>query len=272
MAAVSDKIGQQLEDIFGERMRTDRVERKMYSFDIGAMPSMVRPFVATGVAGAVVRPESEEQIIALMRACTEGALRRRATGVGHVGIRRRPAQDGAVVVGHVGNEGDPQRRSQGPDRHRAGLCDLGRDRAGTQEGRPGSEAIPIIRPRFERRRVACAGRGGIRIVRVRDLQGQRRLRTSRAALRRRQGLRGRRPHEPGRGCRGHHRHHHRGHSPNPSGRARGRAGDRVQRLLCTRLSAACDLRTEAAGLVDHVPQPGVDPAKEAAAASSRPSV
>ncbi len=67
MAAVSDKVSQKLEDIFGDRMRTDRVERKMYSFDIGAMPSMVGPFVATGVAGAVVRPESEEQIVALVK-------------------------------------------------------------------------------------------------------------------------------------------------------------------------------------------------------------
>ena len=54
MAAVSERVSQQLEEIFGDRMRTDRVERKMYSFDIGAMPSLVGPFVATGIAGAVL--------------------------------------------------------------------------------------------------------------------------------------------------------------------------------------------------------------------------
>jgi Fe-S oxidoreductase/FAD/FMN-containing dehydrogenase len=67
MAAVNEKVRQRLEDIFGDRMRTDRVERKMYSFDIGAMPKLVSPFVATGVAGAVVRPKNEEQVVALLK-------------------------------------------------------------------------------------------------------------------------------------------------------------------------------------------------------------
>ena len=54
MAAVSERVERQLEEIFEDRMRTDRVERKMYSFDIGAMPSLISPFVAAGVAGAVL--------------------------------------------------------------------------------------------------------------------------------------------------------------------------------------------------------------------------
>ena len=66
MAAVSERVEKQLEDIFGEWIRTDRVERKMYSFDIGAMPKLVKPFTAGGVAGAVVRPSSEEQVIKLV--------------------------------------------------------------------------------------------------------------------------------------------------------------------------------------------------------------
>jgi Fe-S oxidoreductase/FAD/FMN-containing dehydrogenase len=71
MAAVNERVGQQLEDIFGDRVRTDRTERKMYSFDIGAMPKLISPFVATGVAGAVVRPRDEEQIAKLLQLATK---------------------------------------------------------------------------------------------------------------------------------------------------------------------------------------------------------
>jgi len=67
MTAVRESVEKSLREICGEdRVRTDRVERKMYSFDIGAMPSLVKPFVPAGVAGAVVRPQSEEQLVRLV--------------------------------------------------------------------------------------------------------------------------------------------------------------------------------------------------------------
>jgi len=67
MVAVSQSLEVALKEICGEdRVRTDRVERKMYSFDIGAMPSLVKPFVPAGVAGAVVRPSTEEQLVDLV--------------------------------------------------------------------------------------------------------------------------------------------------------------------------------------------------------------
>ena len=67
MPAVSERIETALQEICGaDGVKTDRVERKMYSFDIGAMPSLVKPFVPAGVAGAVVRPTSEEQLVKLV--------------------------------------------------------------------------------------------------------------------------------------------------------------------------------------------------------------
>jgi Fe-S oxidoreductase/FAD/FMN-containing dehydrogenase len=66
MAVVSASVEAQLRQIFGDRMRTDRVERKLYSSDIGAMPKLIKPLMPTGVAGAVVRPVSEEDVVALM--------------------------------------------------------------------------------------------------------------------------------------------------------------------------------------------------------------
>ncbi len=75
MAAVTERVETRLRDVFGDRVRTDRVERKMYSFDIGAMPSLVRPFVPAGIAGAVVRPKSEDEIVALMNLAREERLK-----------------------------------------------------------------------------------------------------------------------------------------------------------------------------------------------------
>ncbi len=68
MPAVSPRIAQSFEDVCGaNRVRTDQRERKMYSFDIGAMPSLIKPFVPAGIAGAVVRPKDETQVADIMR-------------------------------------------------------------------------------------------------------------------------------------------------------------------------------------------------------------
>lgn len=53
------------------QVRADRRERKMYSFDIGAMPKLVKPFVPAGIAGAVVRPETEAQLVDLIKYATK---------------------------------------------------------------------------------------------------------------------------------------------------------------------------------------------------------
>ncbi|MFU8891459.1 MAG: FAD-binding and (Fe-S)-binding domain-containing protein [Anaerosomatales bacterium] len=66
MAPVSQHVRESLQEIFGDRVRTDRVERKMYSFDIGTMPRLVKPVVPAGLAGAVVRPQSEAEVVALL--------------------------------------------------------------------------------------------------------------------------------------------------------------------------------------------------------------
>ncbi|HEY5541543.1 MAG TPA: FAD-binding and (Fe-S)-binding domain-containing protein [Coriobacteriia bacterium] len=99
MAVVNERVASALEDICGEdRVRTDRRERSMYSFDIGAMPSLVKPFVGAGLAGAVVRPRTESDIAALVRmARAEGVkLVPRAWATSGYGGVLPP--EGAVVV------------------------------------------------------------------------------------------------------------------------------------------------------------------------------
>ena len=76
MSAVDGSIEQSLKEICGDdRVRTDRRERKMYSFDIGAMPKLVKPFVPAGVAGAVVRPRDEAQIVRLAKLAQSRSMR-----------------------------------------------------------------------------------------------------------------------------------------------------------------------------------------------------
>ncbi|MDO9556209.1 MAG: FAD-binding and (Fe-S)-binding domain-containing protein [Coriobacteriia bacterium] len=66
MSVVNERVERQLKEIFGDRVRTDRVERKLYSTDIGALPKLVKPLMPTGVAGAVVRPTTEAEVVALV--------------------------------------------------------------------------------------------------------------------------------------------------------------------------------------------------------------
>lgn len=52
---------------FGNRMTTRRVERKLYSHDIGEMPSMIKPLIGTPMADALVQPASEAELLALVQ-------------------------------------------------------------------------------------------------------------------------------------------------------------------------------------------------------------
>ncbi len=56
-----------LEAKFGERYRNQRTERKLYSHDIGELPKLVKPLLGKHLADAVVQPQSEEEIIELVR-------------------------------------------------------------------------------------------------------------------------------------------------------------------------------------------------------------
>ena len=56
-----------LEDTFGERVNLDIHERRLYSHDIAAIPKLVKPLVGNTTPSAVVQPESEEELVELVR-------------------------------------------------------------------------------------------------------------------------------------------------------------------------------------------------------------
>ncbi|MDZ4170351.1 MAG: FAD-binding and (Fe-S)-binding domain-containing protein [Coriobacteriia bacterium] len=99
MGAVKDGVEQSLREICGDdRVRTTRVERKMYSFDIGAMPGLVKPFVPAGTAGAVVRPTSEEQLKKLVVLAQDKGTALVPRGWATSGYGGVLPREGAIVV------------------------------------------------------------------------------------------------------------------------------------------------------------------------------
>ncbi|MFW6082972.1 MAG: FAD-binding oxidoreductase, partial [Chloroflexota bacterium] len=54
-----------LKQHFGDRVTIDLMERRIYSHDVGVMPSLVKPLIGKATADAVIQPQDEEEIIAL---------------------------------------------------------------------------------------------------------------------------------------------------------------------------------------------------------------
>jgi Fe-S oxidoreductase/FAD/FMN-containing dehydrogenase len=98
MAVVNERAEAGLRDIVGDRIRTDRVERRMYSADIGEMPRLVKPFVPAGLAGAVVRPHTEDEIVEIVRLAAKEGLKLVPRGASTSGYGGVLPVEGAVVV------------------------------------------------------------------------------------------------------------------------------------------------------------------------------
>jgi len=98
MTMVNENVARELNRIFGDRVKVDRIERKMYSFDVGALPSLIKPVVPVGIPGAVVRPENEEQIVELIKLAEKAMLKLVPRGAATSGYGGVLPPDGAIVV------------------------------------------------------------------------------------------------------------------------------------------------------------------------------
>ncbi len=98
MSGLSHSQTDWLKNTFDDRFTDRRVERKLYSHDIGEMPGLVKPLVGNTLADAVVQPASEEEVVALVKwAAQEGVPlipRGKATS-GYGGVL--PVKGGVVV-------------------------------------------------------------------------------------------------------------------------------------------------------------------------------
>lgn len=98
MIATDIGMEQKLKDIFKDRVRTDRIERKMYSYDIGALPGLVKPFLPIGIPSAVVRPEKVEQIIQLVKLANEENIKLVPRGMSTSGYGGVLPEEDAIVI------------------------------------------------------------------------------------------------------------------------------------------------------------------------------
>jgi Fe-S oxidoreductase/FAD/FMN-containing dehydrogenase len=67
MARLNKKDKVWLEKTFGSRVNFSPIERLLYSHDIAAIPSLFKPLIGKTVPYAVVQPESEDELVELVR-------------------------------------------------------------------------------------------------------------------------------------------------------------------------------------------------------------
>jgi Fe-S oxidoreductase/FAD/FMN-containing dehydrogenase len=67
MSSINIKQQSYLEKKFGNRVTFRRTERKLYGHDIAAIPGMVKPFLGNTLPDAVFQPQSEEELVELVR-------------------------------------------------------------------------------------------------------------------------------------------------------------------------------------------------------------
>jgi len=88
----------ELESLFGPWVSLDRLERKLYSHDIGVMPAAIKPLTGIGIAGAVVQPASEGEVVKLMEIARSNSLAVTPRGAGTSGYGGAIPSEGAIVV------------------------------------------------------------------------------------------------------------------------------------------------------------------------------
>ena len=57
----------QLQELFSKRISFNKTERKLYGHDIAAMPGIIKPFIGSTVPEVVVQPETEEELVSLVK-------------------------------------------------------------------------------------------------------------------------------------------------------------------------------------------------------------
>jgi Fe-S oxidoreductase/FAD/FMN-containing dehydrogenase len=84
--------------MFGSRATFSKTERVLYGHDIGAMPSLIKPLIGKTIPDAVVQPQSEQELVELIRWANANRVAltpRGKASSGYGGVL--PVQKGVVV-------------------------------------------------------------------------------------------------------------------------------------------------------------------------------
>ncbi|MGB3094120.1 MAG: FAD-dependent oxidoreductase, partial [Candidatus Zixiibacteriota bacterium] len=83
---------------FDQRVTFSRTERKLYGHDIASMPSLFKPLIGDTTPEAVVQPETEEELVDLVRWASENDIPLTPRGKGSSGYGGViPLKQGVVV-------------------------------------------------------------------------------------------------------------------------------------------------------------------------------
>jgi FAD/FMN-containing dehydrogenase len=87
-----------LQDNFGSRVNFNKTERKLYGHDIAGMPGLLKPLVGDTTPEAVVQPETEQELVQLVRWAAQNHVPvtpRGKASSGYGGVL--PVKNGVVV-------------------------------------------------------------------------------------------------------------------------------------------------------------------------------
>ncbi|CFX14195.1 Alpha-helical ferredoxin [Syntrophomonas zehnderi OL-4] len=98
MGEINTSVKKELKNRFDKRVNFEELERKIYTHDMGVMPSMVKPLVGNPVPDGIVQPISEEELVQLVQLSQKEKInltpRGKATS-GYGGVL--PVEGGLVV-------------------------------------------------------------------------------------------------------------------------------------------------------------------------------
>ncbi|HVP78379.1 MAG TPA: FAD-binding oxidoreductase, partial [Thermodesulfobacteriota bacterium] len=98
MSQFNERHQSYLKEKFQSRVSFDKTERKLYGHDIAALPSLIKPLLGNTTPDAVVQPETEEELVALVRWARENHISltpRGKASSGYGGVL--PLKQGVVV-------------------------------------------------------------------------------------------------------------------------------------------------------------------------------
>lgn len=93
-AGIRDEMHQQ----WDKRVSFDELERKIYAHDMGVMPSMIKPLVGNPVPDGIVQPQSEQELLALVKLAREENIKLTPRGKATSGYGGVLPVEGGLVV------------------------------------------------------------------------------------------------------------------------------------------------------------------------------
>jgi Fe-S oxidoreductase/FAD/FMN-containing dehydrogenase len=98
MSRINNKLRVDLETLFGNRVSFHKLERKLYGHDIAAIPGLIKPLVGKTIPDAVVQPETEEELVRLVRWATQHRVPLTPRGKASSGYGGAVPVKGGIVV------------------------------------------------------------------------------------------------------------------------------------------------------------------------------